>query len=203
MIQSATRYAGLFAGALLTIGVAAATPAAAQTATNLNCNSCVNKKEIDKDAVTSKALKDGNVKAKDLTAGAQPAMTTNTYINNSTVVSGDDDTVVLMPFELENKASLHVTATWQFDLNDNEGGDCAITLDSNAYSDTFSNGSFDGNVASGSYQHAASVTGVFPNVTPGAHAIRLVCRADTGDSINVTKRSVSVIVVPKVLPTGL
>jgi hypothetical protein len=47
--------------------------AVAQTATNLICNGCVGKKDIGNNAIVSKHIKDGKVKAKDLNKNAKPA----------------------------------------------------------------------------------------------------------------------------------
>ncbi len=187
------------AGLALVFGMATAQPAAAQTATNLNCNGCVGKKEIREGAVRSKSIKDGNVKAKDLTVGAQPAYANNVYENGS-VGTGDGGTVtaLFVPISLPNPANIVATATWQFGLNDNEGADCAIRLNSSAYSDTFSNGAHAGNVV-GLDEHALAATGVFIDVSSGLHTVRLVCRANSGDNVSVRKRSLTLITVPKTL----
>jgi len=187
------------AGLALAFGMATAQPASAQTATNLNCNGCVGKKDLGDSAVRSNKIKDGNVKAKDLTVGAQPGYANNIY-NNGSVSTGTGGTVTAleMPISLPNKANIVATATWQFGLNDNEGADCAIRLNSTAYSDTFSNGGHASDV-SGLDEYALAATGVFIDANPGLHTVRLVCRADSGDNVTVRKRSLTLVTVPKVL----
>lgn len=55
------------------IGLPSTEPAFAQTANNLKCRGCVDKRDIGKKAVRSKHIKDGSIKTKDLGAGVVDA----------------------------------------------------------------------------------------------------------------------------------
>jgi hypothetical protein len=96
---------------------------------------------------------------------------------------------------LPTTGNLAATATWQFGLNAGEGGDCAVTLDSTAYSSQFGNAAY---IFGGMsyYEFPASATALFANVASGQHTIRLICKADFGSLITIARRSLTVLFVP-------
>ena len=202
MTLPSIRYAGILAGAMLVTGLIAAPASNAQTATNLNCNGCVGKKDIDDGAVTSNKIRNGAIKSKDLHAGAQPTAAENVFILAPAIVEDSPETVASIQFELQHKANIVAVATWQMALNDDEGGQCAITLNSTAYSEMFSNRAFDANVPGPAHEHPGAATGMFKNILPGNFIVRLVCLADENDAITVRRRSLTVLAVPKKLPTS-
>lgn len=69
-------FAAIAVAALAFCALALATPPAAfaQTATNLKCRGCVGNRDIGKDAVRSRNIKNGQVKPVDLAKSAKPAI---------------------------------------------------------------------------------------------------------------------------------
>jgi len=123
---------------------------------------------------------------------------TNSFENGSiSVFTGTPVTVLTREISLKRPGHVVVMATWQFGLNSGEGGDCAITLNSEDYSETFSNGSTLGSGASSSFnEDALAATGFFTHVPAGANTVRLVCQSVFSNTvITVRKRSLSVIFV--------
>lgn len=62
----------LTCGLACTVGLASADTTSAQTAKNLKCKGCVGKKQLGKNAVRSKNIKNGQVKPQDLASAAKP-----------------------------------------------------------------------------------------------------------------------------------
>lgn len=120
----------------------------------------------------------------------------NAFTNGSITIVGTT-TVQTLVVTLPTSGNLVVFATWLFDFDEDEGGDCSIRLNSATYSSTFSNGSFSADPSPD--QRSSSVTGVFTGVSSGAQTVHLVCRPDTGDSITVRKRSLTALFVPNQL----
>ena len=170
-----TAAAALFAGT-----------ADAQTAKNLNCKGCVNTKDI----------ADKAVKPKKLHKSAKPAAAVNAYtvasitVANPNVVPVQTNTVTV-----PSKGQLVVNASWRWLLGDDEGSECTITLNSEAFSSTFMNRGthFAGTDTN---QIPGSATAVFTDVPAGEHTVRLLCRADTNDAVTVLYRSLTTEFVP-------
>ena len=171
----------LLAGTIMVLGAAGAE---AQTATNLICNGCVGKKDIQKKAVRNKHLKDGTIKPSKLHRSAKPGAASNIYsggtssFNSTTGVTVITDTV-----EVPSNGNLVAVATWRWNLGNGEGSDCTITLDSTTFDTTFRNRGYNANAAT--LYPPGSTTAMFEDVPAGEHLVRLFCRADAGDTVFV------------------
>ena len=77
-----------------------------------------------------------------------------------------------------------VIATWRFYTPEGQSGQCAITLNSKSYSDKFEQRSTNPTGSGDERFDNSTVTGQF-FVKKGKHAVRLICKADTAETIYV------------------
>ena len=190
--------AALVAALLVAAGTSAVPSAQAQTATDLKCNGCVGKKDIGKNALTSKKIADGAVRAEQMAAGARPDAARNAFLEVSFGLSDTGATHRKIEVDLPVRSNLIAFANWQFAIGNEEGGDCAITLDTFGFLNTFSNGaSENGNINNQVTRFAMSATGMFHDVPAGEHTVRLFCRADPGDHLGILNPSLTVMAVPQ------
>ena len=108
-------------------------------------------------------------------------------------------TVQSVSVDLPAKGHLSVNASFRWVLDENEGGNCATPLDSVVYpSGAAEVRGYNLPTALQLYDNS-SLTDVFTNVSAGSHTIRLICKADTGDSVGVQYASLTVLFVPGLL----
>ena len=187
---------------LALFAVAVATPAAAETATNLKCKGCVGKKDLGKQAVRGKHIKenavasthilDGGVAPADLAATAKPAGGDGTAGDQSIALTSTAQVVRSVVVAAPVAGFAVVTATGSTVAVGSGLAACSLSLDT-AVDPAHQIVAGHTGAALNSYIPFA-LTRLFP-VPQGNTTVRLVCRESSGTSV-VEDSAMSAIFVP-------
>jgi len=147
----------------------------------LDCNGCIASKEIANGSIKGRDIGKNQIGPSKL---AKPSGVANAFTEGGTPISGTAVTKQTLDVKLKAAGHLYVNATYSMLVGANEIVKCAITLDSTAFSDTFSaRSAFQFSVptsATDAFRDASAITAVFTDVSKGDHTLRLVCITEAG-----------------------
>lgn len=184
----------------LTLALSAALPLVVATvdgkpalaaANDVQCSGCVGTTDLKDKAITSKKIKDGQVKRKDLYKNAQPSglnyIETNSNLNIPDALGSVRSVVLKAP----TKGYAHVTAHWYFRSEKSAKAWCYLSM---------LDGGFDGPLVymySGTiedFRESASITRSF-KIPKGKTTFYLNCR-DDGDAVQASNIGMNALFVP-------
>jgi hypothetical protein len=153
------------------------TQALAQTAKNVKCKGCVNKKDIGKNAVKSKQIKDGAIKPSDLSSTAKPAGADYAETSSDTPLNPAATDIVIHTVTVTAPGPGTVIASASlFAYYNSVAGEFICGLERG----TTIGGVHTRNAGSNDYE-SISYTRAFPVEAAGNVAINLICYEISGD----------------------
>lgn len=98
---------------------------------------------------------------------------------------------------IASNGHLVVTASWQMRLGPNEGGYCAVTLNSETYKAEYE--IYSGKGTKQNITNTPGVVTAYYSVPPGTHTVRLICKVDVSGKIEIANKKLLSIFVPQTM----